>query len=426
MDCDVGIIGAGVAGLTAAVELRCAGFTVQCLEANDRIGGRILTLREPAAPVPIELGAEFVHGWPPETWDLIQAQNMTVFEHTIRAVRLKNGKKAKDARVGEIADQVMQQMGKAGSGADRTFEDFLKRSRRSEDTKNWARVYIEGFHAARSDLISVASLAAESEASDKIDGDRAFRILGGYDSIPVALLRQIPDHESVVRLNSVVEKVRWRRGQVELTYHSALTQEKATLRCRRLVITVSLGVLQAGAIQFDPEPSSVLRAARSLKFGRAYRVCLRFREAFWEEDKRFRCAGFLLSGDKRFFTWWTTHPVLAPILTGWMAGSAADAFVKSNSGAGAAEAIASLKRILKQNIPEPQASYFHDWNADPYFRGAYSYVPVGALGARQALAKPQSGTLFFAGEAAVVHGHAGTVHGAIASGRRAADLIIGG
>jgi monoamine oxidase len=66
----------------------------------------------------------------------------------------------------------------------------------------------------------------------------------------------------------------------------------------------------------------------------------------------------------------------------------------------------------------------HDWDADPYARGAYSYVPAGAMDARAALAAPVEGTLFFAGEATDLQGHAATVHGAIASGRRAAAEIL--
>ncbi len=430
MKYDVGIIGAGVAGLAAAGELRRAGLKVQCLEASNRVGGRVLTLRDPQAPVPIELGAEFVHGRPKELWDLIKARNLTVFEHTPRALRIRNGREVKDDDTpAGVADGVMERMSKKERGQDHTFDEFLRRSRYSVDAKNWARIYVEGFNAARSDSISTGSLVAEADAAEEIDGDRTFRILNGYDSIPMALLVAIPDHASVVRLNSVVEKVQWSRGKVEVTYRSALTQEKVTLQCRRLVITVGLGILQAlpgsdGTIRFDPEPPA-LKAAGSLKFGQVYRVTLRFSESFWEAHEQFASAGFLVSQDKRFFTWWTTHPVLAPILTGWMAGSAADEFGKPKDSVVAAEAIASLSRILNRKIPQPQASYFHNWKTDPYFRGAYSYVPVSARGAREALAKPQSGTLFFAGEAADIQGRGSTVHGAIASGRKAAALIIG-
>jgi monoamine oxidase len=71
-----------------------------------------------------------------------------------------------------------------------------------------------------------------------------------------------------------------------------------------------------------------------------------------------------------------------------------------------------------------EAAYFHDWHADPFARGAYSYVPAGALPARKKLAQPVSDTLFLAGEATDQNGHSATVHGAIASGVRAAHQVL--
>jgi monoamine oxidase len=71
-----------------------------------------------------------------------------------------------------------------------------------------------------------------------------------------------------------------------------------------------------------------------------------------------------------------------------------------------------------------EGAYFHDWQSDPYSLGAYSYGAVGSDGAQQALGSPVEDTLFFAGEATDITGHNGTVHGAIASGRRAAQDIL--
>jgi monoamine oxidase len=68
--------------------------------------------------------------------------------------------------------------------------------------------------------------------------------------------------------------------------------------------------------------------------------------------------------------------------------------------------------------------HFHDWDADPFSRGAYSYVPAGALSAQKALGRPVDGTIFFAGEATASDGHNGTVDGAIETGRRAAREIL--
>lgn len=66
----------------------------------------------------------------------------------------------------------------------------------------------------------------------------------------------------------------------------------------------------------------------------------------------------------------------------------------------------------------------HNWQHDPFARGAYSYQIVGGACAPTALARPLRGTLFFAGEATNVDGATGTVDGAIATGRRAAKQVL--
>jgi monoamine oxidase len=425
LDCDVIVVGAGVSGLAATASIGRMGKQVICLEAAGRIGGRILSMLDPMTAVPIELGAEFVHGRPSEIWELIQTGGLTAFEHTSRALHFDRGKIVKDKHVGQLAEQLVSRLGKSRKRKDESFEECVSRSRQSISEKDWARGQVEGFNAARKERISTKSLGQDEKAADKIHGDRAFRIFGGYDSIATSLLRSIPDHPAVVRLNSVVERVRWRRGLVELRYRSALDNRSVNLRCRQVVVTVPLGVLQAeakgkGAIEFDPQPARILRAARSLEFGQVYRVTFRFARAFWEDDERFHAVGFLFSKEKQFPTWWTTHPAISPILTGWTAGSAADQFLHADPTSIFDGALASLSRILTRKIPDPQAIYFHDWRRDPFFRGAYSYIPVNALPARKTLSQPVEDTLFFAGEATEAGGHTGTVHGAIASGLRAA------
>jgi monoamine oxidase len=430
MDCDVVIIGAGVAGLAAAAKLVGAGKRVQCLEATGRVGGRIRTVHDPLAPVPIELGAEFVHGRSAESWNVIESAGLAAYEHTAQALHIDRGRVLKEKEVGEVADHVMEQMAKS-KRKDESFEDFLGRSRQSPEIKNWARLYVEGFNAARNERISTASLRRDAEAAEEIDGDRSFRILNGYDSLVLYLLRLIPDHLRVVQLNAIVERVKWRAGRVSVQYRSALDNQTRSLQCARLIVTVPLGVLQAsadgpGAIAFDPEPTKILKAARALDFGQVYRVTFRFRHAFWDEDEKLKGVGFLLSREKLFPTWWTTHPVIAPVLTGWTAGSAADPLRGASQATIVEEALRSLERILNREIPQPEAVYFHNWEADPFFRGSYSYVPVDAMPAREALSRPVKGTLFFAGEATDTTGNGSMVHGAIASGVRAALQVLGG
>jgi monoamine oxidase len=407
---------------------------VLCLEARDRIGGRVLTIRDPLCPIPIELGAEFVHGRPPEIWDIIRSGRLTAYDCAIKALHLKEGKLKGGGDAWEQVDRVMNDMSKAASqGEDRTFADFLAKSPYSEDAKRLAASYVEGFNAARQEVIGIASLAEEARASDQIGGDRSFRILNGYDSVIVHLLNGIEDIGTKVQLNSIVERIEWKPGEAIVHVRSALTGGIETVRTRCVIVTVPLGVLRLtpdtlGSIRFDPEPVEILTSARALRFGEVMRLVLRFREAFWESKREISDAGFLFSGERVFTTWWTPLPVHAPVLTGWSAGPHADELLGQTRSTVVSEAIASLARITgfsrERLSGSLEAVYLHDWHEDPFARGAYSYVPAGALAARKKLAEPVAETLYFAGEATSLDGHGGTVHGAIGSGKRVARQCI--
>jgi monoamine oxidase len=327
----------------------------------------------------------------------------------------------------------MREMRRAARQEDVPFSVFLDGSKQPQPAKRISASFVEGFNAARKEIVGIGSLAIDAEASDAIDGDRSFRFFSGYDSICLALLGAIPDYQKSLRLSSVVESVHWQPGAVSVRCRSAIDYSSQLVHCSRVVITVPLGVLHAGAdepgtIHFDPEPAESLAAARSLEFGQVFRIVFRFREHFWEAREDFADAGFILSDEQLFPTWWTTLAVRAPILTGWSAGPHADALEGKSAAETAAAALRSLSHITGTSAERltdlTAAVYFHDWHADPFSRGAYSYVPAGALQARKKLAEPVEDTLFFSGEATELNGHSATVHGAIASGIRAAQQII--
>lgn len=423
MSCDVVIIGAGVAGLAAAGVLARAGKSMLCLEARNRIGGRILTVHDPLSPAVIELGAEFIHGRPPALWNLIRDHHLLAYEHGAEAWHLHNGHAEKEKQVGQVAERVLSKMGKSRRKKDETFGNYLRHSQQPSRAAAWARLQIEGFNAAPPDRVGAAALKRDADAAGKIEADRMYRIAHGYEAVPAALLRGIPNHGSVLRLNTVVHAVEWRRGHAVVRYRSTLDHHELSADCKSVIVTVPLGVLKSSeGITFDPEPRAILRAVAALEMGHVDRLTFRFREPFWEENEKFKKAAFLISNDSPFMTWWTSYPVIAPILTAWSAGSRADSLGERSSGALADEGLASLARMLRRRIPTPEAVYFHDWQADPFSRGAYSYVPPGAT--RTALNKPVEGTLFFAGEAASRTGRGGTVDGAIESGVRAAEAIL--
>ena len=424
MDCEIAVIGAGVAGLTAAGALARAGRNVRCLEASGRVGGRILTIHDPLSPLPVEMGAEFIHGLPPETWSIVAEAGLSTYEHSSHALHIDGGRVLDEKAVGERAEKVLEDLAKSHRRKDESFEDFLARCHARPDIKNWARIHVEGFNAARKERISAMQLKEDSDAAHEIEGDRAFRILNGYDALPLHLLKGIPNHAEVMQLHSAVESIRWKRGEVTIRYRSGFDADIQELRCKRAIVTVPLGVLQAGAIGFDPQPGDILEAARTMEFGQVYRVTFRFRERFWEKDDQFKSAGFFISQVKPFFTWWTTLPAIAPMLTGWCAGPAADALAGADRARVFGEALTCLGKILNRPIPRPCAAWFEDWRENPLFGGAYSYVPAGGMPARDALTRPVEDTLYFAGEATNHAGHGGTVHGAIGSASRAVAQIL--
>ena len=220
---DVLIIGAGAAGLSALRELRGSGLNVLCVEARGRIGGRILTIRDSLSPIPIELGAEFVHGRPPEIWEIIRSARLAAYDCGEKAIHIKHGKPQRENDAWSVAGRVMEDMQRAANrGRDETFASFLEQSSHPEKAKRLAASYVEGFNAAHQEVIGIASLAEDARAADEIEGDRSFRIANGYDCVPNALLQRLEDPPSNLKLNSVVERIKWRPGSATVRVRSGL------------------------------------------------------------------------------------------------------------------------------------------------------------------------------------------------------------
>ncbi len=380
-----------------------------------------------------------MHGRSPEIWNIIRGAGLTAYDVADRAIHIQKGKPKNRDDAWQLVDRVMNDMQKAASkGKDRSFADFIEHSSHPEEAKRLAASYVEGFNAARKEVVGIASLAEDARASDAIDGDHSFRILNGYDSVPLHLARGMNSDSGRLRLNSAVERIDWKPGKATIHLRRGPVSHDSdapteSVHTRSVVLTVPLGVLQAEAgapasIRFHPELDDLRHAASQLRFGQVIRVVFRFREAFWEKNAELANAGFLLSPEKHFPTWWTTLPVRAPVLTGWSAGPHADGLLGQPQQSVISHALSDLARITGSTVGQLnsllEAVHCHAWHDDLLARGAYSYVPAGALPARRTLAKPIANTLFFAGEATDLNGHSATVHGAIASGRRAARQII--
>ena len=438
---DVVIIGAGIAGLAAASELGRAGLAVSIVEARDRIGGRIFTKHNSAWEANIELGAEFIHGRPPEIWKPLQQAGIEITQLEGQSWCSENGQISPCNFFSQI-DSILREMDP--STPDESFLDFLNRrfANRNHDpelenAKKHALGYITGFNAADPASVGVHWLVQGMRAEERIEGDRAFRSKNGYEDLLAIFRRQISNYNVTVHTGTVAGRLKWKRGHAEIDAHQSAGSLHFT--APRVLITLPLAVLKApigedGALQFIPSlPTSKLNSLNKLATGEVIRVALRFRQRFWDDiagdnNQSLSDMSFLFSQDELFPTWWTTMPRKLPVITGWAPFRAAEAL----SGRPHSEVVQrSLRTLTKLLRVEPQkleslleAADFHDWQTDPFSRGAYSYGKFGSDGAQQALAAPVENTLFFAGEATDTTGYNGTVHGAMASGYRAAKEII--
>jgi monoamine oxidase len=427
---DVVVVGAGAAGLSAAAEIAAGGASVLILEARDRIGGRIWTRSEPGLAVPVELGAEFVHGHAPATRALLASIGKTVIETTDSHWTLRNGRfSQRDGFFARFAQALRRS--EALKSHDMSFKAFLDDHLSdvlSAEDRQAACNMAEGFDAADTTRASARAIA-EEWTGDMVGNAPQSRPEEGYASLLTALSVRLRERPVRLRLQTAVREVRWTEGSVVLGCVCA--GEKFEVRAAGAVITVPLGVLQAeegtpGAVRFSPALDAKRDALRGLASGPVTKLVLRFASAFWEEVQagRFRDASFFHGAIDPFPVFWTPAPAHAPLLVAWAGGPRAARLSAAPSDAAVHGALASLSSLFAvAAADELEACYYHDWQADSLARGAYSYVLVGGEAARANLALPLANTLFFAGEATDPE-EAGTVTGALQSGVRAAREVL--
>jgi monoamine oxidase len=419
---DVLIVGAGVAGLSAAAELASARRAVTVLEARDRIGGRIFTLHPDDSASPVELGAEFVHGRPPELLRLLDDAGATLPSIEGVDACYAHGSLSRlsqhDAAFGlleELADFARRE-------GDMSFQQFLERRRPKAEDAERARSFVEGFNAADARRIGIAALARQQQAEDEIEGDQSSRSIHGYDILPGYLARRAEQAGARILLRSPVTSLEWKAGSVTARTGAG---DAASFTATKAILTMPLGVLKARSVTFHPEPSRILSAADRMEQGSVRRLVLVFRTPFWKA--KMPAMRFLFAPGTTPAVYWTQHPRETPMLVGWVGGPKADAV--TNAEEFLAQALRSLEHIFSlapQSLDaELRNWYLHDWQSDPYTLGAYSYAPVGAVDCSAEMAKPVDNTLFFAGEHTDTTGHWGTVHGALRSGLRAAQQLLG-
>jgi monoamine oxidase len=438
---DVVVIGAGAAGVAAAVALHNKGIGVVVLEARERIGGRVWTHRNRRAPVPIELGAEFIHGRADVLEKILQEAQLARIDIAGRRW-IATGKRIRPLDdFWEQLHRVMRLLGHQGT-PDRSFHEFLETrsgGARLARERRLTRQFVEEFHAADPRLISTQALADSEISGADIRETRLAHVVDGYDRLIEWMAAPVAD---CIRLGAIVTRVRWTRGNVVVDVRHSDGQARFGVEARAAILTVPLGVLQArptdiGAVEFNPDLGRAKRESLDLLVsGSAVRVVVQLHERVWASEafgrkmhsEELDALGFLHSNDRDFPLWWTAYPVRAPMIVGWRGGPGAHRLTQLPPDQIETRALASLARHLRMSTQQLRSMvegvWTHDWQHDPFARGAYSYQRVGGASAPAALARPLKRTLFFAGEATGTDGGTGTVDGAIVTGRRAAAQVL--
>jgi len=392
------------------------------LEARDRLGGRAYTRPLPGLATPAELGAEYIHGSPQITFDLLHDAGTTNVEVADANFERVGSAWVEGVDRFELAYRIIDRAGDLQR--DLSVDDFLREIKDEHDldeAARWFRVLVEGYDAADPARASLKEIVAEW-TGPTLSGST--RPLGGYGPLIDALVRSFDPTRVDIRLQSVVEEIAWKPGAVVVSGRTH--GERFSIEGSDAIVTVPIGMLSE--IHFSPSLDDEKRSAlRAIAMGSVVKVVLHFRTTWWEAlDEKIRAGAFFHNFATDFPTFWTQLPLHVPLLTAWAGGPRAERLERLSEDEIIRRALVSIEGTFGVPAAEThvESALAHDWGADPFARGAYSYVLVGGSGSREALAKPVASTLFFAGEA-TSHDASGTVSGALASGERAAHEALG-
>ena len=209
---DAVVVGGGLAGLAAAVELTQAGWDVVLLEARTRLGGRVWTHHVEGVALPIELGAEFVRGPRGPLWDLARTAGVALGPARGPAWQRRDGHLTPVPpgrwRMAEWIFELERRL----DGGDLALGDAQRRwGRHPTERWAWLRRYVEGYHAADPERVSLRWLA-DAERSE--DGEDYRVVVGGLGRVVAALVAALP--RDAIRLGVVARDLRWRPGRVEI------------------------------------------------------------------------------------------------------------------------------------------------------------------------------------------------------------------
>lgn len=423
------VAGAGLAGLAAARDLEFAGARVTVIEARERVGGRVHTVRGLGA-LHAEAGADLIEAEQQHVLDLAKAVGLK----TVRILRGGFGFYGPDARErrrlfsaqstfeevarrlrGEIADYCLADKrwdsAVAVSLARRSVADWLRTQPRGTSFASHVKG-LRGFFLADPEELSLIAVVDQFASGDTPGAGRMFRIADGNDALPRAVAERLRGR---VLLGSELTRV----TQDERGVRVSIEDRSGRRELASDYLVVALPATTLRNIAFEPAmPFHQARAIRSLKYGAATRMLLQFTSAFWRSRGRPRAFGTDLPTGA---VWDATEGQIGGAVLSLLAGGRASRelhqIIDQEGEAGVVRRLAWLGRpstLVTARVVR--------WESDPWSLGGYAYFdPSFDPRLRECLWRP-FGRVVFAGEHTSVRWQ-GYMNGAIESGKRAAAEV---
>lgn len=419
---DIIIVGAGAAGLMAAWELSLTGKNVAIIEARERIGGRTHTVHDENFQLPVESGAEFVHGNLELTKLLIKKSKSN--DYKVEGEIWQKEDEQLDEQSDFIEDYSALNKKFKELEHDISVADFINnylQGEKFEETRFTLKNYVEGYYAANTNKASTFALRDELNSSEEVQ----YRIEGGYIKLMTFLFEQCSNKGCRFFLSNEVKEIHWQKNKVKVVTNNQ------TIEGKKILVTVSMGVLQQEKIHFSPALPDKISAAKQLGFGPVIKTILQFSDIFWEDEtfvkKKVNKLGFIFS-KSIIPTWWTQYPKEAAMITGWSGGPHAIEIKNLSDEQIKQKALESLSFIFDVSVEQLnqklKAWHVANWVNDSYSLGGYSYEVVNGKKFKEIIKQPVEDTIYFAGEGLIDGAEIGTVEAAFVSGRETAHRMI--
>lgn len=445
----VAIIGAGAAGLYAADILQSKGVKVIILEASDRVGGRVRTLKSGDKPTqsllftspaplsndyPPELGAEMVFGTD-SVWNKFigQLNLSTVDLDTNSADRyfLDNAYVDPTSALADpdfIAAKAFFDNLLNYSGADVTVQQAIQAAGINSRVHNILNAWIGNSYGTNNEALGILPLA---KSMQQLSRDKK-RLLLTDNPMQDALLSRFSTVVHGVQTNRQVKRIDYTGEKALISGEIALAgggSEPFVVEADKVIVTVPISVLKSGDIEFTPSlPASKGNALSNIEMDASVRVLLDFKANFWGTDSGFLYGGesvpeYLNAGIGRSEGMKTLSLTVNGSKAATLSNLGKDmipALLAELDAIFQGKATQTVRRDLNDNI----ISVIQDWTKEKHIRGGVSYLKPGVTNeVRAALGESVGGKLFFAGEATDTNGEAGTINGALLSALRAATEV---